>query len=319
MSQDDIDAWQQLRFERLGMREKPYNHPGACHRNVMYKQIDDWLGLLDIYMPAKESSTPAPMMIYYHGGGWANGAKENIVVPAHWDYPSIIQKLTGQGIAVVSVDYRLCKFDLTNTVMRDCVVDCKDAFRFMVKNAAEYGLDPERVVIVGGSAGGHLSQMVTLTPPESFPGDPELLPYSVQPLGGISNFGPSDLMNHQSFDLPSEKAYHHRWRNRLFIEGTAPEKIANTEEEISPINYLQADSPPMLFIHGNRDRTISYKQMEVMQKRADELNADMQFVTVNHSGHGWKPEPKDQQIVPSVEEIVSMQADFVARLVGSCR
>ncbi len=211
----DIDAWHAERLARLCGKTRPYKHPGKQFRNEVYKQIGDWYGLFDLYMPQEVSNDPVPLVLYFHGGGWGNGSKEN-VTPVAWREPSLLTELTQRGIALAAVDYRLCKFDLQETVMRDCVTDCKDAIRFLAKHAAKYQIDPKRMAVIGGSAGGHLAQMVALTPPKSFPGDRGLADVSINVRGGVSNFGPSDFESYESFGLASEKAYHRRWLNRLF-------------------------------------------------------------------------------------------------------
>ena len=66
----DIDTWHAERLARLGGKARPYKHPGKQFRNEVYKQIDDWYGLFDLYMPQEVSDDPVPLVVYFHGGGW---------------------------------------------------------------------------------------------------------------------------------------------------------------------------------------------------------------------------------------------------------
>ena len=69
--------------------------------------------------------------------------------------------------------YRLAKKG-SNVAMRDCVIDCKDAIRYLAKNSESLGIDPMRICVMGDSAGGHIAQMLLLASPEQLPGDPAL-------------------------------------------------------------------------------------------------------------------------------------------------
>ncbi len=81
--------------------------------------------------------------------------------------------LLAEGFCIVSVDYRLARKD-TPVRMRDCVIDSKDAVRFLVKNRETLHIDSERVFVFGDSAGGHIAQMLLLSPPGSLAGDADL-------------------------------------------------------------------------------------------------------------------------------------------------
>ena len=98
-----------------------------------------------------------PVMIFTHGGGWGGGNKYKILGAP---FIGTLQTLLNNGIACATIDYRLTR--LGKSTAYDCVVDCKDAARFLMKNAKKYGLDVHRMGVWGGSAGGHLSLMTAL-------------------------------------------------------------------------------------------------------------------------------------------------------------
>lgn len=293
---------------------RTYDHPAVVYKNVTYKQIGDWRGLMDIYMPVEKRWLRVPVVVFIHGGGWQFGQKED-VIPVGWKQNFELKYFTAAGFAVAAIDYRLCKFDLEHTVMFDCVVDCKDAVRFLAKEGNRFGLAEERIIVFGGSAGGHLAQLVVLSPPDAFPGDEMLRGISVQPIGGISRYGPSDFTDFTLFDADSMGKFLERFRNRLFLEGESSERIKYNQRLLSPISYLKKGSPPMLFMHGNRDRLIPYKQMLRMQSAALEIGADMRFVTVGNAGHGWKHERGDGPIDPGPNVLARMPVEFAVTLI----
>ena len=115
-------------------------------RDIEYARIGDRACTLDLYGPTEPTTQPAPTIIWIHGGAWRAGSKSDVPV-LHW---------RSHGFAIASVDYRLspeAKFPAQ-------VHDIKAAIRFLRSRAAELNLDPDRFVIAGASAGGHLAALV---------------------------------------------------------------------------------------------------------------------------------------------------------------
>ena len=154
--------------------------------DIVYKTTAQGDLYLDLYYPDSGQSGPHPLVVYTHGGGWAAGNK-NL-----GGMGPVVRGLTDKGFAVVSVNYRLCKSGGT-ICMKDCVIDCKDAVRYLAKNHVELNLDTDQVFTFGDSAGGHLCQMLLLSSPQSFPGAKELADYSFKMIAGVSWYGPCDF------------------------------------------------------------------------------------------------------------------------------
>ena len=115
-------------------------------RDIEYARIGDRACTLDLYAPTEPTTQPAPTIIWIHGGAWRAGSKSDVPV-LRW---------RSHGFAIASVDYRLspeAKFPAQ-------VHDIKAAIRFLRSRAAELKLDPDRFVIAGASAGGHLAALV---------------------------------------------------------------------------------------------------------------------------------------------------------------
>src|SRR6266540_3193809 len=106
-------------------------------------RTNGWEGKLDVY--ALRGQTPAPTVIFIHGGGWVQGTKESSVLSA---LPYI-----AMGYSVVNVEYRLANVSLAPAAIEDC----RCALRWVVAHAKDYNIDPARLIIAGASAGGHLA------------------------------------------------------------------------------------------------------------------------------------------------------------------
>src|SRR5262245_35333080 len=137
-------------------------------------ELPDWVGIeanihydkhnetvLDVMWPKKEASGKRPGVLVIHGGGWTGGTKESQVMPMCMPY---LEK----GFVVANVEYRLAKAALA----AGGVTDSLDAAELFRKNAKEDNVDPKRIVVTGGSAGGHLSLMVGMTPKSARLGPP---------------------------------------------------------------------------------------------------------------------------------------------------
>src|SRR5690606_19920412 len=113
--------------------------------DVIYTQKDGWDGKMDLYLPSKESGL-SPIMINIHGGGWNKGSKESQTSFNSW---------FKHGYAVANIAYRLVQVAPAPAAIED--VRC--ALIYIIKNAKDLNIDVNRIVIMGGSAGGHLALM----------------------------------------------------------------------------------------------------------------------------------------------------------------
>jgi len=114
--------------------------------NIVYHTANNHQNKLDVYRPA-EASQPTPVVIVIHGGGWVEGTKEERVLE--------MMPYLQMGFAAVNAEYRLGRISLAPAA----VEDCRCALHWVFANAKKYNFDPSRVVLQGGSAGGHLALM----------------------------------------------------------------------------------------------------------------------------------------------------------------
>jgi len=244
---------------------------------------------LDLYLHA-ERGAPKPLVIYVHGGGWSRGDARGSGAFADW--PGVLAALAGRGYVVASVDYRLsgeAKFPAQ-------VQDVKAAIRFLRAHAADYGIDPARVYLWGGSAGGHLAALATVTcgvaafdPPAStgrLPGSEAKaarpLPQSDCVQGAALWYGVFSLMpagDHPGTALTS--------KTLTALLGCDPAHCVDVATAASPITYVKRDTPPLLLIHGDADDEVSYGQSVAMAGVMRAAGAPVDFVKLPGSNHGF--------------------------------
>ena len=246
---------------------------------------------------ARSSSTP-------HGGGWAAGSKQGI---AKSSLAVVFGKLLEHGFAVASVNYRLCRPN-NSVTMRDCVIDAKDAARYLAKNSEKLKLDRTRFFVMGDSAGGQIAQILLLTSPQTLPGDKALATVSYTMVAGVSWYGPCDFEKTELFNHDDRADFRDRFGPRILGPIPDPANKLERYREMSPINYLKKESPPLLMIQGDKDTTIPVKHAHTMKQKADSLQAPVEIMIVKNAGHNWRK--VDAEIDPSREAIIERTVAF---------
>jgi len=239
-------------------------------------------------------------MLFTHGGGWSGGDVYKILRPT---FMSTLRQLIEDGVACAAVTYRRTR--TPEITAFDCVVDCKDAARFLVKNGENYGLDSTRMGVWGGSAGGHLSLMTGLADNDLFPGDESLAEYEPQfrciaSYYPLTSFVREDLFEGSHFGDPEKMI--------PMLGGLAKDK-PEAARLLSPTEHLTAQSPPMLLLHGRRDQILPISQSQHFLTVAKGKGADVRFIAVKGAAHSFG----GKKISPSIEEINQMAAKFILK------
>lgn len=203
--------------------------------------------------------------------------------------------------------YRLAKKD-SNVAMRDCVIDCKDAIRYLAKNSESLGIDPMRICVMGDSAGGHIAQMLLLASPEQLPGDPALAKVPYRMVAGVSWYGPCDFEKTDLFNHDNRADFRDRFAARILGSDSGPMDKLARYREVSPVNYLSKDSQPLLMIQGDKDTTIPVKHAHYMKQKADAVKASVEIMIIKNAGHNWRK--VDADIDPSREAIIERTVQF---------
>jgi acetyl esterase/lipase len=230
-------------------------------RDVTYRTVDGKALKLDVYTPYDQK--PGPTVFYIHGGGWLNGSKEQYVL---WYLPYL-----ELGLRVVAVQYRLSG----DAPAPAGVEDCRCAFRWVVNHAAKYGIDPKRIVVSGGSAGGHLALFTAFGSPGFEKACPEAGPAEPQAAAVINYYGPTDLAALLDYGMPSL---------RKWLQGaTDPNELAR---RLSPLNFVRSGLPRVLTLHGDADKIVPYNQSVRLHEALTAKGVANQLFTVRGGAHG---------------------------------
>ena len=263
--------------------------------DVTYCTMDGVPQKLDVYYPLERDSDTMPLLVYVHGGGWTGRDKrkgsEIVDIPA----------MTARGYVVAAVNYRRAPGYRFPAPLND--VKC--AVRFLRANAARYGIDPNRVGIWGGSAGGHLAAMVGLTDPSAGFDVGEHIEQSSRVRAVADLFGPTDLTANLSM-LQILLLY------RAFgtIDSNAP-----ILKQASPVNYVSRDAPPFLILQGEQDDVVPAAQSELFYRQLVAAGVDATLVSVKNANHNFAP--TGGAISPSRAELSTRLGDFFDRWVKS--
>ena len=245
------------------------------HPNIVYHTANNYENKLDVYTPP-DVNHPVPVVVVIHGGGWIEGTKEERVLE--------MMPYLQMGFAAVNVEYRLGRVSLAPAA----VEDCRCALHWVFANAKKYNFDPTRVVLQGGSAGGHLALTTgMLTPEAGF--DRECRPaedyWSGNPGPGkeprvaaiVNWFGITDVLD--ELHGADAKGYAVVW----FGNQPNADEIAR---RVSPINYVNSNNPPIITIHGDKDALVPYSQAVRLHHALDNAKVPNQLYTVVGGNHG---------------------------------
>jgi acetyl esterase/lipase len=237
--------------------------------NITYLTANNFEAKLDLY-ERRDVQDAQPTLIYIHGGGWTGGTKEG-------GFNKVLPYLE-MGWNAVNVEYRLARVSLAPAAVEDCLC----ALRWVAAHAAQYHIDPNRLVVTGDSAGGHLS-LTTGMIPESAALDRECPGVPLPKVAAIVDwYGITDV--NDLLDGPNRKTYAVAWLSSM----PNRQEIA---KRVSPLEYVRAGLPPILMIHGDADPTVPYQHSVRLKEALDKAGVPNQLYTVPGGHHGnFKPE-----------------------------
>lgn len=222
-------------------------------RNVTYSLAAGERGVLDLYSPAI-AKQPRIGLILVHGGGWRAGSKE--------DYRYYGQQFAHRGYVAACINYRLAPQTRFPTPVQD--VMC--AIRWMRANADELNVDPERIAIMGGSAGAHLALMAAYSAEtKAFEKVGGYEDFESEVHAVVSIYGPTDLSSDFS---KAEKMVPSLIQDFL---GKSADQAQNNVALASPLTHLDPTDPTTLIIHGTIDSLVPIMQSDRLAAKLDEF------------------------------------------------
>ena len=234
---------------------------------------------------------PAPVMVDIHGGWWSAGAPHSEIQRD----PSL-RNFTSKGIALFSIEYRLGK----DGGFPENIRDCRNAIRFIRKNAERFHIDPERIGCFGGSAGSHLSMMVAMVPEDFDDGGPteDLKGVSAKVCNAFAFVGPTDFVRQWNESVTGKPNDSHPY-HRVLFHGIEPD----TDEhkalymKMSPITYVRKDVPPLLICDGEKDPIVPNLVGKTLHEKLQEVGADSTYWITVGGGHAFPSGPGFQKVL----------------------
>lgn len=272
-------AWAADGFGQQPASETPARLPESVRleKDIPYAGTKNPRQTLDLLLPktATGSGKSLPVIVYIHGGGFRSGTKS-------MGYGPLGSLVASGDYAGATINYRLSG----ESIWPAQIHDVKAAIRWIRANATKYGLNPDRIAVMGPSAGGHLAAMVGTS------GGVAELEGTVGPHASTSSrvrcvvdlFGPTDFLtmndppsriDHNAADSPES----------LLIGGALPQH-KEAARAASPITYVDRDDPPFLIIHGDKDPLVSISQSERLAQALKAAGVPCAFYRVLGGGHG---------------------------------
>ena len=249
----------------------------ASVANITYAVADGVDLKLDIYRP-RTLVPPRPTLVFFHGGGWVSGAKEDAVL---WLVPWL-----EAGWSAVNVEYRLAR----RAHAPAAVEDARCALRWVARYAQDNGFDPARIVVSGDSAGGHLALATALLPADSGLDRACTVPYpagtnswvsvpewTVLPAAVVNWYGITDVA--EMLTGPGARGYAIEWLGSLRDrEGWA--------RTVSPLSHVRPGVPPVITIHGDADSVVPYSHGVRLHEALAKAGVANRLMTIAGGQHG---------------------------------
>lgn len=229
---------------------------------------------MDAYLPSETFTRPVPAVVFIHGGGWTGGGKAEGVATG------VCRALAENGYAAFSIDYRLNtatktedgKTTITKVVWPQNFTDCKTAIRYVRKNAKEFGVDPDRIAVMGASAGAHLALLVASTKDSEKWNAVGLYPEVSNEVAAVVEF-------YGRHDVSRDRRQH--------FAGATPEETETNVKDASPVTHLTAKMPPVLAVQGDADKIVPVTYGRELVEHLRTLGVPHEYVEIPGAGHSF--------------------------------
>ena len=232
---------------------------------------------MDIYLPAGRSADTTKLIILIHGGGWISGDKSEFT-----PYIPKLQQLF-PGFAFVNLNYRLAS--VAGNYFPTQENDVKSAIDFLLMQRTNY-LFSDKLVLFGASAGGHLSAL-------------QAYKYNSPKIKVVVDmFGPADMT-----DLFNSSSFQTQAAMQILMNGT-PTTNPGLYQNTSPINFVNAQSPPTIILHGDQDVLVNMSQSVELKDALQAAGVPVQLEIYPGMGHELWPEPVMDQAFLKIRNFV---------------
>jgi acetyl esterase/lipase len=278
----------------------PIRHPEVERiRDITFSRVRGVNLKLDVYRHRSRPSN-CPTLLQIHGGAWVLGSKNEQGLP-------LMHHLAARGWVCVSADYRLSP----HATFPEHLIDLKQAIRWIREHGAEYGADPDFLVVTGGSAGGHLAALTALTAndPRVQPGF-EQVDTSVQ--GCVAFYGVYDFTDRHGI-------WHHPGLHELLEKQVMKASVKEDPELYdlaSPMSQLSPDDPPFFVIHGALDTMVPVEEARLFCRSFRErVKAPLVYAEIPGAQHAFElfPSLRSVYVIQGVERFLGwLTSQYVA-------
>ena len=276
ISREEDRAISERNRNTAGGPAQPIGDDVKATMDIPYADTANPAQRLDLFVPAKRGDgKPLPVIVYIHGGAWQAGDKAS-------GRGSVIPYVASGRYAGVSVEYRFSH----EVKWPAQIYDCKAAIRWIKGHAKEHNLDPEKIAVWGGSAGGHLVAMLGVT------GNVKELEGTLgKHLDQTSRvacvadyFGPSNLLT--MGDFPSTIKHNEAASPESKLVGGAIQDNQELARNASPLSYVTQDDAPVFIAHGTADQLVPYNQSDIFASALRKAGVPVYLETIHQGGHG---------------------------------
>lgn len=253
------------------------------HSDLVYRTEGGREVRLDLYLPDRPAPHGGrPAVIAIHGGGWRGGSKS--------DMKGMATQLAEHGYVVAAIDYRLSRPRRPSWPTN--FEDCREAVRWLRRHATDYQVDPNRLVALGVSAGGHLAALLG-TNPDSTLDSSSSTETSARVQAVVDFYGPIDLEGKlTSRPLPATPVG--------LMLGPGRAAFQNRARAASPLTHLSAEAPPMLLIHGRDDELVPLEQSQTLAAALERVGIRHQLIEVDNATHGFGFHVAQRPLLPDI-------------------
>jgi len=261
---------------------------------------------LDLYLPHGPERKDRPAVVFIHGGGFTAGDK------AEYRSSSVSADLARAGYVVVSCNYVLGAKSKEGVWPRN-IADCREAVRWVRAHAKELGVNPEKIAVAGGSAGGYLALMVGLSDDRAGPGGDPKATVPAKVAAVIDMYGVVNFSKHG--------------------KGEVPGIDAAQQAAYLPEQQCDRADPPVLILHGDADNTVALQQSKDMATALAAAKVDHELIVIAGAGHTfdlhakgkgwtrvarrWTPEGKETRAETNGDaDITAPTLAFLERTIG---
>lgn len=254
------------------------------YEDVTFAQVFTWPESrlkMDIIRP--ESTSKLPAVVFVTGGGFIAAPKSR--------YLQQRVRIAEAGYAVASIEYRV----IPNGRALDAVKDVKSAIRYLRAHAGTFNIDPDKIAVMGDSAGGYMAAMAGTSNGVKDFDEGEYLDFSSDVSAAIDVYGLSDLTRIADDFAPEvQEIYTHSGSSpAVYVNGLPPfgegGSILSTPEKANaanPLTYISSRSAPFLLMHGDKDTLVSPSQTELLHDALTEAGIESTRYVIDGAGHG---------------------------------